>query len=179
MNIPTLNGVALGPMRQLATDMVLGADRWNFILPTERGLATRRAELLPGAVTVVVNGALVWCKTNRADVWATDTVASKVNKFPPGLNVWGPPSSEVAFRAKSIPFVPLQPNAVMGPGQVPREADAFFKAMDLACTSLGAKRIRVFGALDWRRPDVRWKRWALAHCIRKAGAHGIEIERVR
>lgn len=179
MTLPTYQGVSVGQMRDLTTDRVLGADLWSFILPTPRGLATLRRELLPGSVIVVVNGAIVWCKQNRADVWASDMAASKVNKFPPGLNVWGLPSSEPAFRAKGIPFVPLPPGAVMGPFGAPREADAFFRALDLACSRLHAKRVRVFGAQDWNRPDVRWKRNALAKAMRIAGAAGIEIERVR
>jgi hypothetical protein len=109
----------------------------------------------------------------------TDTIAREVRKFPPGLNVWGPPSSEQAFRLAGVPFVPLAPNSIMGPFGVPRSADAFFLALDFACEHLGAKRVRVFGARDWNRPDVRWKRWALAEAMRVAGKHGIEIERVR
>jgi len=166
-------------MENLDTGLVLGADRFNFILPTKRGLETTRRELLPEAVTVVVNGAIHWCKGNRADVWATDGVWRQVAKFPPGLNVWGLPVSEPAFRQAGVPFVALKPNAIMGPFGVPREADAFFLAMDLACDQLHAKRVRVFGAKDWNRQDVRWKRWALARCMRVAGEQGIEIERVR
>jgi len=128
---------------------------------------------------VVVNGAIVWTKQNRAEVWATDTVASQVAKFPPGLSVWGPLESAPAFKAACIPFVPLKPNAVMGPGSVPRPADAFFLSLAFALENLGAKRVRVFGAKDWNRPDVRWKRYALARIQRLAGAQGIEIERVR
>ena len=167
------------PPRKKADVYQPGADRWNFLLPTKRGLATPRRELLPGAVTVVVNGAIAWTKQNRAEVWATDTVASQVGRFPPGLNVWGPLESAPAFKAACIPFVPLKPNAVMGPGNVPRAADAFFLSLAFALENLGAKRVRVFGSRDWNRPDVRWKRWALARIQRLAGAQGIEVERVR
>lgn len=169
----TFGGVPVRPA------MVLGASFWSFILPTERGLATPRRELLPDSVVVVVNGAIAWTKNNRADVWATDSIASVVDRFPPGLNVWGPLQSKAAFDRAAIPFVPLRPNAVMGPFGVPRPADAFFLSLAFAMEALGAKRVRVFGAKDWNRPDVRWRRWALARLMREAGAQGIEIERVR
>lgn len=157
---------------------LLGADRWNFIVPTVAGLATKKRDLLRGGVTVVVNSAISWTKGNRADVWATDVVAAKVGTFPPGLAVWGPPESEAAFLAAGIPFVVMPPNAVMGPGNVPREADAFFKALAFACEALKARRVRVFGAGGWTDKPRRWRRWALARLVREAGRHNIEIERV-
>ena len=157
----------------------LGADRWNLILPTMQGMRTPRRDLLRGGVTVVVEQAIQWCRENRADVWATDTVARVVGKFPPGLSVWGPPESAPAFHAKHIPFVPLKPNAVIGPGQVPRPADAFFKALAFACENLKAKKVRVFGLSGLQKPEIRWRRWAFARLQREAGAMGIELERVR
>lgn len=159
--------------------LLLGAERWNFILPTKQGLETPKRELLLSSVTVVVNGAIEWCKGHHADVWAMDNVVTKINKFPPGLAVWGPLRSAAAFRVRAIPFHPLQPNMVIGPGEVPREADAFFLALAYALEHLRAKQVRVFGAFGWQRADVRWKRYALAKLMRKAGEQGIEIERVR
>lgn len=155
-----------------------GYDRWNFLLPTLEGLSARRVDLLRGGLTVVVNETIGWTKRNRADVWATDMVVSRVGKFPPGLVVWGPPESRAAFLTAGLQYHILEPNAVLGPGSVPRPADAFFLALDLVCTRLGAKKVRVVGARGWTKPEVRWKRWALAKAMRTAGEHGIEIERL-
>ena len=157
----------------------LGAERWNFLLSTPQGIATPRRELLKGAVTVVVEGAIVWCKQNRADVWSTSRFVSEVKGFPPGLSVWGDPASALAFHAKGIPFVPMKPNAILGPGLVPRPADAFFKALAFACENLKAKKVRVFGLSGLQRCESRWKRWSFARLQREAGALGIELERVR
>lgn len=153
----------------------IGADRWNFILdPT----MARRSELLRDAVTVVVEGGIWWTKGNRADVYATASVAEVVEKFPPSLVVWAPLESGPAWRAAGIQWHPLQFGAVMGPYGVPRHGGAFFAALDLACERLGAKQVRVFGASSWARGPQRWKRWALANCMRLGGAAGVAIERV-
>ncbi len=163
----------------LRAPQIYAAHSWNFILPTQRGLGTARRELLPDGVIVVVNGAIEWTRKNHADIWATDAIAREVGRFPPRLSVWGPVESMPAFRRAAIPFLPMPTNVVIGPKGVPREADAFFKALGLAIDHMQAKLVRVFGSFDWRRADVRWKRAGLARMIQEAGKSGVEIQRVR
>jgi hypothetical protein len=127
-------------------------------------------------VTVVCEGAIQWCKKNRADVWATERRTERVAKFPPGLVVWGPAVDAPVWLAAGIQFHPLPEGLVVGPGSVPRPADAFFRALELACETCHAKTVRVFGCEGWRG-ESRWKRMALGVIWRQASAHGIEIQR--
>jgi hypothetical protein len=157
--------------------MRVGHDRFNLIVGTPEGIATRSRDLLPDAITVVVEGAIAWCKKNRADIWAyADQPVRRVAAFPASLVVWGLPGDERVWLAAGVQFHALPDGSIMGDQGIPRPADAFFRALELACETCHAKTVRVFGCEGWKGDD-RWKRSALGKLWRDASAHGVEIQR--
>jgi hypothetical protein len=163
-----------------AGEAKLGADRWNFIVDPA---VAQPSDLLRDAVTVLVENAILWLRheRRRAHIWVTghSQTLTHPDRFPREIAVWGVPKDEATFAMHHVQFWPLNPNMIIGPGGVPREAPAFFLALELACATLGAKRVRVFGSHSWRAPEERWQRWTLAQCVRIGGARGVEIERIR
>lgn len=138
-------------------------------------MRTTKLDLLPDSIVVVCERSIAWCRSHHADVWSTAQRTTAVKSFPPGLVVWADPLDEIVWLAAKVQFHALPQGSVMGPGGVPRPADAFFRALHVAC-SIGAKTVRVFGCEGWKG-DERWKRNALARLWLAGQTAGVDVQR--